>query len=147
MKTAIFLFMVVALLGCKAEHSSEGNHDLIGVYKSKKPNKFNVAIGRVTGVSYGVGNKMILNKDSTFVYETCAMVISGKWSTENDTLLMYYDKKRFKVEELNTDPEYIKFIKVYPEPHKIQIKGARLIKKSSDINGDVHISELIKQEE
>lgn len=141
MKKLLPLALSLTLLGCKT------NQDLTGTYTCVEPSKLKVSIGQLMGVSYSVGTKMTFNKDSTFVYETCAMRLRGNWTVKGDTLLMYYNDRKFKIEEFNSDPQYANAIRISPVPDKIIINGNRLTQKRiAKHSGETIIYQLKKND-
>lgn len=72
------------------------------------------------------------------------MRMSGNWTVKGDTLLMYYNNRKFKVEEFNDDPKYANAIRISPVPDKMLISNNCLIRKGITMNGDTTISRLRK---
>ena len=86
-KTGIFI--VTLLVDCAVKSKKE----MIGEYASYTP-VFN------TG-NYSLGNKLTLKKDSSFNYEGCGQIVSGKWSLIKDSLVLFCTEFNYKNKELN----------------------------------------------
>ena len=69
--------------------------DIAGRYESYVPH--------LSFEGYIIGEVLLLNKDSTYNYQTCGNVIKGKWKLNNtkDSLLLYCFDFKYKNDSLN----------------------------------------------
>lgn len=78
------------------------NSNLIGIYQSQKSNlllrQFEYQILDKSRTS---GTTLRLQKDSTYWIETCANIGTGKWSINNDTLLLFPEEVSWRNDSLN----------------------------------------------
>lgn len=129
MKKLGLLFALTSVFACKT------NHDLVGTYTTVKNNKIVLALGHINNTYYAVRCKIILNKDSTFIYQSCAMVSRGRWSATPDTLALHIDEKKFKIEKFNIDPAYTPVLRITDKPMKLTITGKQIIEKTTSLSG------------
>ncbi|MCW4468191.1 hypothetical protein OGH69_04365 [Flavobacterium sp. MFBS3-15] len=137
-------FLLLLCLGC-TKNTSVSN--LEGTYASPTRSKLNVALGKLKGESYPSFDTLQLNADSTCVFRNCAMAMSGNWKTSGDSVLVYYNKKRFNIDSLNTDPKYIEFLKCDSIPYRFKISrnANSLTWKMKTNEGTTIVNRLIRQ--
>ena len=80
-------------------HSCSKNQELSGVYKSNKTTffeKFTYNSSR-----YLKGLELTIYKDSLFFYNTCGLLLEGKYIVRNDSLLLSVINSKWKKDTLN----------------------------------------------
>ncbi len=66
------------------------------------------------------GSKIELDSNFTYTKETCANIVKGNWKQIKDTLYLYQNSLRFKIDKYNYDTNYNKYLnKSYTEKYKI----------------------------
>ena len=96
MKNISTLFLVFVLLtSCDKKTTNE----LHGTYKSAKLD-FSEKIRFSTNNDIE-GMILILKKDSTYLYDTCGILINGSWSVRDDRLTMTVNNIRYKNDSIN----------------------------------------------
>jgi hypothetical protein len=80
------------------------NKDMVlyGEYESKKYNAFqDFYMFKIAKVTYIMGTKLYLNKDSTFIEKNCGNTGTGKWYLQNDTIIMEFYTNRYNNDSLH----------------------------------------------
>ncbi|MCF8445952.1 MAG: hypothetical protein K9H61_03060 [Bacteroidia bacterium] len=85
--------------------------------------------------SYGLGSELILNTDSTFEYLTCGNIMTGKWATNSDSLLLTIFSNKYRNDSLNKVGIKGKFPVIPKEPIALIIKGNKLTYFMTMIDG------------
>ena len=95
-------------------------------------------------MSVAANENLELKTDSTFNYSNCSINANGHWKLSKDTLLVYFEKKRFIIEELNDDPAYKFSTKCDSIPFKFLVSKDRTVLKHFDKikNGGTMLVEL-----
>lgn len=116
----IFRISLFVLITCFYSCKSS---TLIGIYKSQEPNllvrQFEYHIMDKSRTS---GTTLRLKADSTYWIETCANIGNGKWSINNDSLLLLPEVIRWKIDSLNL----VKPIKDFGK-HSYLVQGSKLV--------------------
>ena len=80
------MVLVLALLpACSRQKKTE----LEGYYECSKYNFIERSLLWPRNESYPLGNTLLLNPDSTFVYTTCGNIVKGSWKVKTETLLLF----------------------------------------------------------
>lgn len=69
---------------------------------------------------------LTLNKDSSFVYHSCAQVSTGKWQVKSDSLFLFCSEQKFIIDSFNHKPEYAEGTKCWTRPAVFRIKKGNL---------------------
>lgn len=99
LKICSILLICFAFTSCNAH--SDG---IAGRYANKNRGILDRVFDAVTGknASYAIGNKLILNTDSSFEYHDCGSVVYGNWdiSKKDDTLKIFC--RRYKSQSVDS---------------------------------------------
>ena len=87
-----FLLILFILYSCS---NNNYNTNMVGRYESFVP-KFTID-------HYSIGDVLLLNIDSTYNYQTCGNLISGKWklNKQKDSLLLFCFDFKYRNDSLN----------------------------------------------
>ncbi len=102
MKNIVLLVCALLLVCCSANRSVS----MAGTYKAPEWSIPELVLARLKNMSVAANEHLDLKKDFTFTYSNCSINGSGHWKLNNDTLLVYFKKKRLIIDELNDDPKY-----------------------------------------
>ncbi len=91
--------LLLPLLGCNNSVKVFNLSDLEGDYQSESPS-LSSAYKYLTYNSIIGGVSLSLKNDSTFVYETCGTILTGRCSIENDALILRSDTTIWKNKEI-----------------------------------------------
>ena len=72
---------------------SKSKNNLVGEYASFHP--------KFKNGKYTIGNRLKLNKDSSFNYESCGETVKGRWSLINDSVILFCYQFIYKNNNLN----------------------------------------------
>ncbi len=87
-------------LGCsKQVEQKEAESEIFGVYKNQQPNM--IEKSRHSTGSYVAGSTLALSKDSTYIFKTCGMFMSGTWEQTGDSLFLNLKLYKFLNDSLN----------------------------------------------
>lgn len=96
-----FAFLLaVTIISCS---SSDSNKPITGEYKSDSPAK---ALQYISSKTYVTGSSLNLLKNNQFEIQTCGNIGKGNWKVTGDSLYLYYEEMRLKIDSLNYDPKY-----------------------------------------
>lgn len=138
------LFLSFVMIGC----SGYKHEALFGTYKAPERSMPELVMAQLKNVSYALNENLELKTDSTFIYSSCSISANGHWKLSKDTLLVYYEKRRFMIEELNNDPAYQSAIKYDSVPYRYLVSKDRRVLKhfSKNQNGNTVVFELRREE-
>lgn len=142
MKKLLFISSLV-LVGC----SSTTPVSLTGTYKAPERSMPELVMAQLKNISYALNENLELKTDSTFIYSNCSVNANGYWKLSKDTLLVYNEKRRFIIEELNDDPAYQSAIKYDSVPYRYLVsKDRRVLKRfGKNQNGNTVVFELRRE--
>ena len=83
--------------------SSDSKNTITGQYKSDSPP---LVLQYLSSESYITGNSLILLENNQFEIQTCGNIGKGNWKVTGDSLYLYYEEMRLKIDSLNYDPKY-----------------------------------------
>ena len=141
MKTNLFYLILIFLTtNCtKSEVSLFGQYESEGISFFEKPSFF---INGFYGYSVGAG--LSLNPDYSFEYSTCANLMSGTWKASKDSLFLYVEENRYRIDSLNQVSDQGKLPKASEKPFKFRIEGNVLVAVTINPKGKKLISKLKK---
>lgn len=98
MRLFAILILVIFITSCSSYDIS------ITKYKSVRYSKFEQYWNYLfRGINtFAVGSEIELKSDSTYKYTTCGNIITGTWSTSEDSLLLKVLTNRWRNDSLNT---------------------------------------------
>ncbi len=76
--------------------------DVVGIYESKKYNRFEKVLIYLKYDGLVYGTKLKINKDSSFVMQTCGNYIEGKWNLKNDSIYLKVETNIYRSDSLNS---------------------------------------------
>jgi hypothetical protein len=140
MKKILLLISALILVGCSATNPMI----MAGTYKAPKWSMPELVVARLNNISVAANENLELKTDSTFAYYNCSISATGHWKLNKDTLLVYYEKWRFIIEELNDDPAYQSAIKYDSIPYRYLVSKDRRVLKhfGKKKNGGTMLVEL-----
>lgn len=126
MKRVAIALMIVCCIYC----SSTTDSVKTGTYKSVKISKIELGIRYIfqSVITYTIYCQLDLNIDSTYTYTTCGSIQTGKWRSFNDSLLMFAETNRFRIDSLNDAGYYGLFPKIPKKPFVYKIKRNKLLR-------------------
>lgn len=85
------------IIGC---HSySEG---IIGKYQSKEHSLITKEyLSYFKNTTFVIRSSLVIKKDSTYYLENCGNVEEGKWQVHSDSLLLFCEHNRWRIDSLN----------------------------------------------
>lgn len=121
----IYPFIIFLLIITCCAKSDEG---LGSNYATENPTfiekvNYTLEYGKWT---WTIGNKLTLNKDSTFEMSTCANYIKGRWYPKADTLFLHYQEMTYRIDSLNYIKEWKDKLSVNGKITYYLIKGEHL---------------------
>jgi hypothetical protein len=102
-----FLFNIIILIGAflfiDPSLAIKDGPLKVGTYKNFKPSKAQAYWIKLSlrYNSYMLGSSVELKADSTFIYQTCGNIEIGKWTIEEDSLVLYVSDGRHKNDSIN----------------------------------------------
>ncbi|HFC00191.1 MAG TPA: hypothetical protein ENJ53_05245 [Phaeodactylibacter sp.] len=103
---------------------------ITGEYKSKEYTALSRAwLHYVKKTDVAMGTTLKLERDSTFFLQNCGNILTGKWKTEMDTLILAVETNRWKNDSLNINGFNGKHPSIPQRPVKYLIKKNELIQK------------------
>lgn len=108
--------------------NSKGQYSYIGHYKDKHLSISELSSYWLKGLKPIAGNiEIILNKDSSFQYITCANIITGNWKVIGNEMRLNCSGNKFRIDSLNTNlqnnEDVHKFVIIYKiVDHTLQFK-------------------------
>jgi hypothetical protein len=136
----INLISILILISCG---KSEDN--LIGVFESEKVRFYELPSFYISGFDkYAIGAKLTLNSDNSFDYTTCANIMSGTWQEINDSIFLFANQNKYKIDSLNIVGFNGKFATIPSKPIKFKIEGDLLVSQSVNRKGMKSMSKLRK---
>lgn len=127
MKKILLLISSILLVNC-----STAPINMAGTYKAPKWSIPELVLARLNNMSVAANENLELKTDFTFTYSNCSINANGHWKLSEDTLLVYFEKKRFIIEELNDDPTYKSSTKCDSIPFKFLVSKDRTVLKHFD---------------
>ena len=126
MKRIAIVLIIICCISC----SSTTDSVKTGTYKSVKLSKIELGIRYIfqSVKTYTIYCQLDLNVDSTFTYTTCGSIQTGKWRSFNDSLLMFAETNRFRIDSLNDAGYYGLFPKIPKKPFVYKIKRNKLLR-------------------
>ena len=91
----LFIFMV----SCSKSNDSK-DPLFTGIYKNEKPTWIENKLYKTH--SYVMGSTLALSKDSTFIYKTCGIFMTGSWKKEKDSLYLQVKNHKYFLDSLNS---------------------------------------------
>jgi hypothetical protein len=91
---------MIVLLGC-SEHKEQKTlkNEIFGVYKNVQPNMIEKI--RHSASTYVAGSTLAISKDSTYIFKTCGIFMSGTWEQTKDSLYLSLKHYKFLNDSLN----------------------------------------------
>lgn len=91
--------LLLLLLGASCHTYKPG---ITGVYKSMTYNRMQQAyLMLLRHETYVLNSSMIIRNDSSYVLTNCANIESGHWQLRHDSLMLYCQANRYKIDSLN----------------------------------------------
>lgn len=117
---------------------------MAGTYKAPEWSIPELVLARLKNMSVAANEHLDLKNDFTFTYSNCSINGSGNWKLNNDTLLVYFKKKRLIIDELNDDPKYKPATRCDSIPWKFLVSKNRTVLKyfEKSKNGRTRLVEL-----
>ncbi|SEI03592.1 hypothetical protein SAMN02927937_02883 [Paenimyroides aquimaris] len=94
--SSVFVLLLISILISSCS-SSFDNKEYPIIYSSKNT-QFNMFF--YSG-EFPVDEKLLLNKDKSYFYETCSLKENGIWKFKGDSLFLYCHEKSFKTASMN----------------------------------------------
>lgn len=118
---SVFLF---CLFGCASTQP-----ELSGKYRTDNPNFIKKAwLVVMRGYdSFAAGTELVLKSDSSFRMETCANIITGKWSHTEGSLYLVYETNRWRNDSLHKNGFEGRWPQVKETPRAVLINGSSLV--------------------
>ena len=89
-----FIIIILISYSCKSQ-----DKNLIGKYTSSPLNSLEKRSYKTN--KYIKGMVLNLRNDSTYHYNTCGIILEGKWEVKKDSLLLKISKMRFANDSIN----------------------------------------------
>lgn len=139
MKKILLLTGIILLIGCSTTPVS-----MAGTYKAPQWSIPELVLARLNNMSVAANEHLDLKNDFTFTYSNCSINGSGHWKLNKDTLLVYFEKKRLIIDELNDDPKYKPVTRCDSIPWKFLVSKDRTVLKNFNVkrNGGTMLVEL-----
>lgn len=133
----------VFLSSCTNVESQEKS--IFGKYTSIKMSKIQRLVLSASNFEYTSGSSLTLNLDSTFVYETCAQIGNGVWYAKNDSIYLFCQNVRYKIDSFNYLPQYKKGTQCSEKPtiYKIKKEGiVNIFKTKNNVTVQEYLSKI-----
>lgn len=129
MLKTLLLFLFIALLSCKQETSN----DLTGTYESIRYSVFERPLESLKRINdrRAVGTTLILNSDSSYQETTCGNIMTGTWRVKNDSLLLFCENNRWRIDSLQVFGFNGTWPGVPEKPQSFFIDGTDLLQSHS----------------
>lgn len=96
-----YFLLLVLFYGCVEQTVQKPLKDeIFGVYTNVQPNMIEKI--RYSTRTYVAGSTLAISKDSSFVFKTCGMFMSGSWEQTQDSLFLRLRHYKFLNDSLNT---------------------------------------------
>ena len=139
-KNLVIVIIFILFFSC-----GSNSRDITGEYESFKPNFIEKIVIYLKYKGYIQGTHINLKDDSTFVMSNCLMCLSGKWAVSNDTVLLYYETKKFHIDSLNNLKEWKKNLLISKIPDKYIKTNNGFKKIYKNKNNTITIEKLAKK--
>lgn len=120
-----FLLSIILISSCSSNFDSK---EYPIIYSSKNT-QFNMLI--YSG-KFPVDEKLVLNEDKNYFYETCSLKENGIWKLKGDSLFLYCHEKSFKTESMNNVDSLKQVVVCRETPSTWVIKSNRIKQVGSD---------------
>ncbi|MFY0643659.1 MAG: hypothetical protein JXR19_04265 [Bacteroidia bacterium] len=94
MKTFSLIPLLLILSTCTEK-------DIIGTYKSKEYSNLKIMWMYHNKTLVPSGTTLVVNQDSTYIYESCGNIITGHWKVIDDSLNLFAVTNRWRSDSLN----------------------------------------------
>jgi len=118
------LLLILLVVSCSGTKNST---DISGTYASDVPG---AAEQFLSDKRYTTGDTLELHKDSTYMHTICAQISHGRWKVKGDSLYLFCNDIRFKIDSLNTMEQYKKGTICGTAPEAYGIDGAVLLNRA-----------------
>lgn len=85
----------------------------------------------LSGITNISGTDLILNKNTSYIYRNCSVIVQGKWKVKNDTLWLIPQANRWKNDSLNKYGHNGKPLQIMKKTMKFEIGNGALRRKFS----------------
>lgn len=93
-----FIFIVLLLPGCQSYRQAT----IVGEYHSRKFGRMAQAyLYYFRNTTYVVRSTLMLKPDSSYELENCGNIETGHWKIYRDSLLLFCESNRFRMDSLN----------------------------------------------
>lgn len=114
---------VLVFFGCTS------TKEISGEYKSKKSNSFRELLSdKLNGKPEVVGVSLLLNSDSSYTLQTCAIISNGTWQLSNSKVSLVCQSKHYLIDSFNHKPEYVKKIECNQDTSYCYLLKNKLVK-------------------
>ncbi|HET8809412.1 MAG TPA: hypothetical protein VFM65_04015 [Flavobacteriaceae bacterium] len=131
MKKLLPLFILfLSFLFCQGQETKQ----LSGHYfSSEAPGIFEKLpiIHYLSGTTKILGTDLMLNKNTSYVYRNCSVIVQGKWEVKNDTLWLFPQANRWRNDSLNKYGYNGKPLQIMKKIMKFEIGNGILHRKFS----------------
>jgi|GEM_PF-864649 len=135
----ISLASILILSGCRASGES-----ITGTYKSKTHNFVaQCYLHFFLNTRYVVGSTLEIKADSTYHLQNCGNIIDGKWQIGHDSLFLFCESNRWRMDSFNKTGFNGEFLECKHEPQIFFIdKG--LLKQKLQLKGRTVLNYFVK---
>ncbi|MFN0203574.1 MAG: hypothetical protein ACKVTZ_18755 [Bacteroidia bacterium] len=142
--STIFFFLLITLFfHCQTRKIQTPNY--IGTYQNQRVNRMEALWLTLQNRRVTQGSSLILSQDSSYYYKTCGAISTGKWRAKQDSIYLFCETIRYRIDSLNVVGFNGKKLKCSAKPSVLYLRNDKLIQNLGKTKRGSAFSSIFKR--